>query len=72
LGGIAAAFGDTQASILSGYGQNVSVVGKILDSANNGNIYGKAKEYVRSGGILAIALGIELTSGTDVNQEAGQ
>lgn len=71
LGGIAAAFGDTKASILTGYGQNATIVGKILDSANNGNIYGKAKEYVRSGGILAIALGIELTSGTDVNQETG-
>ena len=71
LGGIVAAFGDTKASILSGFGQNATVTGEILDSANNGNIYGKAKEYVRSGGILAIALGIELTSGTDVNQETG-
>jgi hypothetical protein len=73
LGGISAAFGDLYALVLEGYGRqsNISAepifYGKIYDTSNNGNIYGKAKSYVRSGGILGIALGTELASGTNNN-----
>lgn len=71
LGGIAAAFGDTLALILSDYGRNASINALIQDTSNKGNIYGKANAYVRSAGILAVALGVELTSGTDNNVETG-
>lgn len=64
LGGIISSFGDTAATILSGFGQNASITAELLDSSNNGIIYGKALRYVRSGGILGIALGTEVTAGT--------
>lgn len=69
LGGIAGAFGDVQGTELQGYvpGFSSSIVARVLDTTNNGDIYGKAKEYVRSGGILGIALSVELASGTYEN-----
>lgn len=65
LGGVVAAFGDDAAAILSGHGQNNGMIAKLIDSANNGDVYGKAPEYVRSGGVLGIALGTEVTAGSD-------
>lgn len=77
LGGLVAAFGDVAALVLKDgtvdYGQNaeevidneaVKLIARILNSSNAGDVFGKAKEYVRSGGILGVALGSELTSGT--------
>ena len=72
LGGVVSAFGDTAALVLDGYGKGAEVIAEIIDSSNNGNVYGKAKEYVRSGGILGVALGAELTSGTDSNTSNGK
>lgn len=72
LGGICSALGDRQATILNGklnYGYlsdtSTSSMAKIYDSSNNGNVYGKAQQYVRCGGILAVALGVEITAGND-------
>lgn len=65
LGGVVAAFGDDAANILSGHGQNTGMIAKLIDSANNGDVYGKAPEYVRSGGVLGIGLGTEVTAGSD-------
>lgn len=67
LGGVASAFGDTAATVLAGFGQNANITAELLDSSNNGDIYGKARQYVRSGGILGVALGSELTAGTTNN-----
>ena len=70
LGGIVSALGDVSATILEGhknYGSN-ELVAQVIDTANNGDIYGKAKEYVRSGGILGVALSVELASGTFENK----
>ncbi|MDD4166461.1 MAG: hypothetical protein PHN29_05520, partial [Endomicrobiaceae bacterium] len=72
LGGVTCAFGDTAGTALAGYGKGADVKAKILDTANHGNVYGKAKEYVRCGGILGVALGTELTAGTDSNTSAGK
>lgn len=65
LGGIACAMADTSATILTNYSDTLTESARILDTSNNGNISGKANQYVRCGGILAIALGVELTAGTD-------
>lgn len=65
LGGVVAAFGDDAAAILSGHGQNTGMIAKLIDSANNGDVYGKAPQYVRAGGVLGIALGTEVTAGSD-------
>jgi len=75
LGGICSALADRQATILNdtskgiNYGRleatTTNSMAKIYDSSNNGNVYGKARQYVRSGGVLAVALGVELTAGTD-------
>lgn len=65
LGGVACAMADTSANILNGYSDSINEAAQILDTSNNGNISGKANQYVRCGGILAIALGVELTAGTD-------
>ncbi len=64
LGGVVSAMADTSATILAGYSDEVVEPAQIVDSSNNGNISGKANQYVRSGGILAVALGVELTAGT--------
>lgn len=79
LGGIAAAQGDNSALILEGYGRAlknssnefIRIVAQIIDTSNKGDIYGKAKAYVRSGGILGVALGTEITAGTDNNSSSG-
>lgn len=71
LGGVVAAFGDTAATILSGYGQNTVITAELLDSSNNGIIFGKALRYVRSAGILGIALGTEITAGTSNSTSSG-
>lgn len=72
LGGIVGAFGDVQGTELEGHAmgfpQDTPPVSVVIDISNNGDIYGKAKEYVRSGGILGIALSVELASGTYENQ----
>lgn len=65
LGGISSAMADTSADVLSDYSDTLVQPAQILDSSNNGNVSGKANQYVRSGGILAVALGVELTAGTD-------
>lgn len=65
LGGIVAAFGDDAALILTGNGKDKGFVANLLDSANKGDVFGKANNYVRSAGVLAVALGTELTAGTD-------
>ena len=65
LGGIVSAFGDDLAFILDGFGRNKGLTAKLIDSSNNGDIFGKASQYVRSGGVLGTALGTELTAGTD-------
>ncbi len=68
LGGVCSALADTEGTILNGttdYGYQKSIDSQILDSSNNGNVYGKAQKYVRSGGILAVALGVEITAGND-------
>lgn len=71
LGGIAAGIGNRNATELNNLGRyegsNETIFAQILDTANNGTIYGKAESYVRSGGILGIALGVELASGTHNN-----
>ena len=67
LGGIAAAFGDTAATVLTGFGKDITITAELIDSSNNGDIYGKAPQYVRSGGVLGVALGSELTAGTTNN-----
>ena len=73
LGGIVGALGDISGTELTGYktytGQ--APVAQVLDTANNGDVFGKAMEYVRSGGILGIALGVELASGTYENRSTG-
>ena len=69
LGGIVGALGDKSATILVGH-RNFGTdkfVAEVIDTSNDGDIYGKAKEYVRSGGILGIALSVELASGTYAN-----
>lgn len=72
LGGVCSALADTEALILddesngtADYGHLKTIDAQILDSSNNGNVYGKAYRYVRSGGILAVALGVEITAGND-------
>lgn len=68
LGGVCSALADTEATILNGntnYGYQKNIDSQILDSSNNGNVYGKAQQYVRSGGVLALALGVEITAGND-------
>lgn len=65
LGGVVAAFGDNAASILSGHGQNTGMIAKLIDSSNNGDVYAKAPQFARAGGVLGIALGTEVTAGTD-------
>ena len=65
LGGISAALADTSATILEGLGRNVNLTAEVIDTANNGDIFGKANEYVRTGGIVGVALGLEITSGTE-------
>lgn len=71
LGGISAGIGNRNATELTGNGrfegEQDTIFARILDTSNNGDIYGKAKSYVRSGGILGIALGVELASGTHNN-----
>lgn len=68
LGGIVAAIGNRNATELENLGRftgaNDPIFAQVLDTSNNGDVFGKAKEYVRSGGILGIALGVELASGT--------
>lgn len=81
LGGIAAAFVDNTAKVLENYGRAIidendnvlsgRITAKIEDTANNGNVYGKSKSYVRCGGILGVALGTEVAAGTDDNSSAG-
>ena len=78
LGGICSALGDRTATILLdenvNYGNisdtTITSTAKIYDSSNNGNIYGKALEYVRTGGILAVALGVEITAGNDTTNSS--
>lgn len=72
LGGVCSALADTEALILddksngtADYGHLKTIDAQILDSSNNGNVYGKAYRYVRSGGVLAVALGVEITAGND-------
>lgn len=66
LGGVCSALADTGATILNNYlNDNIDINAQILDSSNNGNVFGKANQYVRSGGILAVALGVEITAGND-------
>ncbi len=73
LGGIVGALGDISGTELLGHNNYTGdkPVAQLLDTANNGDIYGKAFEYVRSGGILGIALGVELASGTFQNRSEG-
>lgn len=74
LGGVCSALADTEATILNGdlnYGYQKAIDAQILDSSNNGNVYGKAQQYVRCGGVLAVALGVEITAGNDsINSDA--
>lgn len=66
LGGIVAAVGDRNALILEGYGRGTTnLVAKVFDSSNNGLVYGKARKYVRVGGVLGVALGTEITAGNN-------
>ena len=65
LGGIVSAFGDDAALILTGHGKDKEIKAIVKDSANKGDVFGKATYYVRSGGVLAVALGTEITAGTD-------
>ena len=72
LGGVCSALADTEALILdeesngtADYGHLKTIDAQILDSSNNGNVFGKANQYVRSGGVLAVALGVEITAGND-------
>ena len=69
LGGVCSALADTEALILKNgsisYGYQKEIDAQILDSSNNGNVFGKANQYVRSGGVLAVALGVEITAGND-------
>lgn len=65
LGGISAALANPQGTVLTGIGYGANVLAEVLDTSNNGNIYGKSRYYVRVGGIVGVALGIELTAGTD-------
>lgn len=73
LGGIVGALGDISGTELAGHKiyTGGAPVARVLDTANDGDVYGKAKEYVRSGGILGIALGVELASGTYENRSSG-
>lgn len=78
IGGIAAAIGNIAATVLNGYKEgfingtepdNTTMprplkYAQILDTINSGDIFGKAKEFVRSGGVLGLALSAELASGT--------
>ena len=64
-GGISAAMANTRASILTGIGKDAAVTGEVIDTANNGDIFAKAYYYVRSGGIIGVAIGVEITAGTD-------
>jgi hypothetical protein len=75
LGGISAAFGTIEATVLDGYkvgfitstGSPAYVplqYAQIMDTINSGDIFGKSKEFVRSGGILGLALSAELAAGT--------
>ncbi len=41
---------------------------RIFDAVNSGNIMGVAKNYVRTGGILAVALYTEIQAGMDTNE----
>ena len=54
IGGIVGAIGDLSATILIGEINlgSAQIVAQVIDTANNGHVYGKAKEYVRSGGIF--------------------
>lgn len=65
IGGISAGVGDSAANILTGFGKNESIKSLIYDSSNNGMIFGKASKYVRVGGILGLALGVEITAGNN-------
>ncbi|MDY0211164.1 MAG: hypothetical protein RBQ91_07170 [Acholeplasma sp.] len=65
LGGISALMADTAGSILTDIGRNASIEAEVLDTSNNGDIYAKANKYVRVGGIMGVALGLEITAGTD-------
>ncbi len=65
LGGISALMADTNANILTDYGKGASITAEVLDTSNNGDIYAKANAYVRVGGIIGVALGLEITAGTD-------
>src|SRR5690606_5626973 len=67
LGGIVAAIGNNYAKELENYGRLKTLDARILDTANSGDVYGKSRAYVRSGGVLGVALGIELASGTHNN-----
>lgn len=77
LGGIVGALGDTTATILEGHKNfgSTTPIAQVIDTSNNGDVYGKAKEYVRTGGIVGVALSVELASGTfnnsSVNIEPG-
>lgn len=78
LGGIVSAFGNIAATILEGYKvgftngfeTNISNMpkpieyAKVKDTINSGDVFGKSKEFVRSAGILGLALSAELQSGT--------
>lgn len=71
LGGIVGALGDISGTELEGHKEGaVGIVAEVIDTANNGDVYGKAKEYVRSGGILGVALSVELASGTFSNDSS--
>lgn len=70
VAGISSALGDVSGTVLTGnidFGDNDLPLAEVIDTSNEGDIYGKAKEYVRIGGILGIALSVELAAGTYKN-----
>src|SRR5690554_469843 len=64
IGGIVAALGDKEGTEISPHAININEVAQVIDTVNNGDLFGKSEEYVRAGGILGIALSVELTAGT--------
>jgi len=75
LGGISAAFGNFEGTLLKDYFDlneiPSGIYAKILDTINNGDVFGKAKQFVRSGGILGLALSAELSAGTYGSTSSG-
>src|SRR5690554_5139686 len=74
IGGIVSALGDVSGTEVSPHAKNFieeAPVAQVIDSINNGDVFGKAREYVRSGGILGTALSIELSAGTYENKSSG-